>query len=330
MTSDTRRKAAGAPAEQKLPQIKAELLRSQILAASGLGGLDPEATLNVCAAALLAESEDGFNRESALGIMQRARKVSLQTLAASVRLVTQQLAAAMTAFWSEFVKETWQGPDAPPAYVDPGIVAKRKELEEQEQEQNRKDALQYTNNAQIAIGALVIDDKEFPKAEGPTTKAAPRIDLGKMLHGLIYKPPDAKPDEAAKAVPGWLTPPLLNKTDEDITVFDNDIMEIVAAKKLSGEQAWKKLEERGYDRRRIVRSIYNVRKTALAQIAQCDQILSFIHNDYEAHFDPVVKAAVLLGHAISVVNVFYSPLPPAVDDETANAQQTWPAQRRGK
>jgi hypothetical protein len=330
MTSDTRSNAPGAAADQKLPQVKAELLRSQTLAARGLGGLDPEATLNVFAAALLAESEDGYNRESALGILLRARKVNLQTLAASVRLVTQQLAAAMTAFWSEFVKQTWQGPDAPPAYVDPGIVAKRKVLEEQEQEQNRKVALQYTNNAQIAIGALVIDDKEFPKAEGPTAKSAPRIDLGKMLHGLIYKPVEGKTGEAASAVPGWLTPPLLNKTDEDVTIFDSDIMAIVADKKLSGEQAWKKLEDRGYDRRRIVQSICSVRKTALAQIAQCDQILSFIHNDYETHFDPVVRAAVVLGHAISVVNAFYSPPPPSADDETANRQQTGPAQRRGK
>jgi hypothetical protein len=330
MTSNTRRNASGAAADQKLPQVKAELLRSQTLAARGLGGLDPEATLNVFAAALLAESEDGYNRESALGIMQRARKVSLLTLAASVRLVTQQLAAAMIAFWNEFVKQTWQGPDAPPAYVDPGIVSKRKDLEEQEQEQNRKDALQYTNNAQIAIGALVIDDKEFPKAEGLTSKTAPRVDLGKMLHGLIYKPVDVKPGEAAKAVSGWLTPPLLNKTDEDVTIFDSDIMAIVADKKLSGEQAWKKLEDRGYDRRRIVQSIYNVRKTALAQSAQCDQILAFIHNDYETHFGPVIKAAVLLGHAISAVNAFYSPLPLAADDETSNRQPTWPAQRRGK
>jgi hypothetical protein len=209
-------------------------------------------------------------------------------------------------------------------------VAKRKELEEQEQEQHRKDALQYINNAQIAVGALVIDDKEFPKAEGPTAKTAPRIDLRKTLHALLYKPPEIKPDEAARAVPGWLTPPLLDKTDEDITIFDSDIMAIVADKKLSGEQAWKKLEDRGYDRRRIVQSIYTVRKTALAQIAQCDQILSFIHNDYETHIEPVVKAAVLLGHAISVVNAFYSPLPPAADDETVNRQQTRSPQRREK
>ena len=41
----------------------------------------------------------------------------------------------MTAFWSEFIKETWQGPGAPPNFVDPGVVAKRKDAEEQEQEQ---------------------------------------------------------------------------------------------------------------------------------------------------------------------------------------------------
>jgi len=42
MTSDTRRNAPGAAMDQKLPQVKAELLRSQTLAARGLGGLDPE------------------------------------------------------------------------------------------------------------------------------------------------------------------------------------------------------------------------------------------------------------------------------------------------
>jgi len=63
-------------------------------------------------------------------------------------------------------------------------------------------------------------------------------------------------------------------------IFDNDIMAIVADKKLSGEQAWKKLEERGYDRQRIIQAIYHVRKTAQAQIAQCDQILSFLRSDY--------------------------------------------------
>jgi len=193
MSSDKRNNAPAAPAEQKLPQVKAEMLRSQILAARGLGGLDPEATLIICAAALLAESDDGYSRDSALGILQRARKVSLPMLAAAVRTVTQQLAAAMTAFWSEFIKETWQGPGAPPGFVDPGVVAKRKDAEEQEQEQNRKDALQYTNNVQIAIGGLVIDDKEFPAADGPAKKPSARFDVGKMIHGLLYKPSDVKP-----------------------------------------------------------------------------------------------------------------------------------------
>lgn len=328
MSSDKRGNAPAA--EQKLPQVKAEMLRSQILAARGLGGLDPEATLIVCAAALLAESDDGYSRDSALGILQRARKVSLPMLAAAMATVTQQLAAAMTAFWSEFVKETWQGPGAPPTYVDPGIVAKRKDAEEQEQEQNRKDALQYTNNLQIATGALVIDEKEFPSAEGPAKKPAPRFDVGKMIHGLLYKPADAKPAEPATTAPGWLTPPLLDKSDEDVMIFDNDIMAIVAGKKLSGEQAWKKLEERGYDRQRIIQAIYHVRKTAQAQIAQCDQILAFIRSDYETHIDPVVKAAVMMGHAISVVNAYYAPFPAPADDETAGPQPGRPAQRRGR
>ena len=85
MSSDKRGSSAGTAVEQKLPPVKAEELRGRILAARGLGSLDPEAMLIVFAAALLAESEDGYNRESALGIMQRARKVSLQTLTASVR-----------------------------------------------------------------------------------------------------------------------------------------------------------------------------------------------------------------------------------------------------
>jgi hypothetical protein len=330
MNGDTHKHASGAPVEEKLPQVKAEVLRDQVLAARGLGGLDPQAALFVFAAALLAESEDGYSREAAVGILQRARKVSLQTLADSVRVLTQQLGAAMTAFWSEFVKQTWQGPEAPPAYVDPGVVAKRKSQEEQEQELNRQDALQYTNNTQIAIGALVIDEKEFPKADGAAAKPAPRFDVGKLLHGLVYKSPDTQHGEAPKAAPGWLTPPLIDKSDEDVMIFDNDILVIVGRMKLSGEQAWKKLEDRGFDRRRIVQTIYIVRKIAQAQITQSDQILAYIHTDYETHFEPVVKAAVLLGHGISVVNSFYAPLPPASDDEPANRQPASPALRRPK
>lgn len=318
---------AGAAPDEKLPPSKAETLRDQTLAAKGLGGLDPEATLYVFAAALLAESDDGYTRDQAVGILQRARKVSLQTLATAVSRVTAQMAEAMTSFWSEFVKETWQGPDAPPKYVDPSIVAKRREQEEKEQEQIRQSALEYVNNAQVVVGALAIDEKEFPKTEGPAKKSVPRIDVAKVLHNLIYRPAEVSPGEPHSAAPGWLTPPLIDKSDEDIAIFDNDIMPIVAHQKLSGEQAWKKLEGRGYDRQRIVRTIYDVRKTAQNQIAQCDQILSFIRNDYQTHFEPVVKAAVLLGHAISVVNEFYAPLPPA--GESPNPPQGWPARRRG-
>jgi hypothetical protein len=324
--------SAGATPDQKLPQAKAEALGDQTLGTRGFGGLDREATLYVLAAALLAESEDGYTRDSALGILQRARKVSLETLAASVRQVTKELAGVMTSFWSEFIKETWEGPAQPPQYVDPNIVAQRKDLEEKEQEQNRKDAVQYLNNTQIAISALVIDEKEFPKYEEQPKKTGPKIDLGKMVHNLVFKPaPQAKPGEGPRADPGWLTPPLIDKNGDDFTIFDNDITEIVSGRKLSGEQAWKKLEDRGYDRQRIVLAIYNVRKTARDQIAQCDQILSVIRTDYEAHIEPVLQAAVLLGHAISVVNGFYAPLPSPSDEEDTKPQPTPPPSRtRGR
>ena len=316
MSNNAQRNASPALPEEKLPALKAEALRDQTLGARGLGGLDSQATLTIFAAALLAESDDGYTRDAALGILQRARKVSPQMLADAARTLTLQLGEAMKAFWNDFVKQTWQGPDEPPAYVDPAIVARRKEQEEREQEQNRKDALQYTNNAQLAVGALVIDDKEFAKPVEPA-KPAPRFDVGKLLHGLLYKSPEAKPGEPPRTTaPGWLTPPLINKTDEPVMIFDNDIMAVVGGMKLSGEQAWKKLEDRGYDRHRIVQAIDSVRKVAQAQIAQCDQILAFIHSDYETHFEPVIKAAVLLGHAISVVNSFYAPLPPPSGDDT--------------
>ena len=107
-------------------------------------------------------------------------------------------------------------------------------------------------------------------------------------------------------------------------------MDVVGSRKLSGEQAWKKLEDRGYDRVRIIQSINNVRKTAQDQIAQCDQILSFIRTDYQAHIEPVVKAAVLIGHAISVVNSFYSPLtlPPDAEGGKTGLGPSAPRTRR--
>ncbi len=327
LKQSTRPNAVGAVTEQKLPQVKAEVLRDQILATPGLSSLDAQATLTILAAALLAESEDGYTRDSALGILQRARKVSTENLAAAVQKLTEQMAGAMTAFWSAFIHETWQSQDPPPQYVDPGIVAQRKELEEQEQEQNRKLAMQYVNNAQVAIAALSIDDKEFPQVQEPPKKSGLKLDVGKAIHNLIYKPVPAKAGPDPNAPPGWLTPPLLDRQAEDVTVFDNDIMDIVASRKLSGEQAWKKLEDRGYDRQRILRAIYNVRRTAQDQIAQCDQILSFIHEDYQTHIEPVVKAAVLLGHAISVVNSFYAPLPLSPDAEDVRTRPGPPAPR---
>ncbi len=305
----TRTAHASTAPEQKLPQVKAEALRDQTLATQALSNLDPDATLSVFAAALLAESEDGYTRDAALGILQRARKISPEMLSAAVSKVTSQLAAAMSAFWTGFIQETWQGPEPPPQYVDPNIVTRRKEQEEQEQEQYRKEALDYINQAQAVVSALTIDDSEFPKKEEPAHKTF-KLDVGKMIHGLLYKPADRMP-EAQKQAPGWLTPPLLDKNQEDITIFDGDIMDIVDRRKLSGEQAWRKLEDRGYNRARIVQAIYSVRKTAEAQIAQSDRILSYIRTDYETHIQPVVQAAVLLGHAVSVVNDFYAPLPPA-------------------
>ncbi|MBI5878275.1 MAG: hypothetical protein HZB53_11550 [Chloroflexi bacterium] len=299
-----------AASEPKLPPLKAEALRDQTLGAPGLAALDPQATLIVFAAALLAESEDGYTPEAAAGILLRARKVTLEMLLAAVQQVTQQLGAAMAAFWNSFVAATWEGSDKPP-YVDPGVVARRKEAEEQEQERNRQSATQYLSNAQTAIGVLTIDDKEFPHSEPPPAPKAPRIDVGRFFHNLIYKPAAPPPGAAAKAAPGWLTPPLINPRDENVTIFDHDIMEIVGTRKLAGEQAWKKLEDRGYDRRRIVLAIDGVRKIAQAQIAQCDQILAFIRSDYEQHIEPVVKAAAQLGHAVSVVNTFYAPPAPA-------------------
>lgn len=308
-------------ADQKLPPLKAEALRDQILAARDMGQLNPEATLAVLAAALLAESEDGYTRDSALGILQRARQVSPELLALSVNQLTAQLAAVMAKFWSEFLKENWQGPGDPPAYVAPEVVAARKAQEEQEQEQNRKEATDYIGNAQLAVGALGIDEKEFPTPEDEPAKARPKVDVGKFFHGLIYKAPALKAEQAP-AAPGWLTPPLVDKSNPDFAIFDNDIMQIVGTRKLSGEQAWKKLEERGYNRGRITAAIYSVRKVAKDQIAQSDQILSFIRSDYETRLEPVVKAAVLLGHAISVVNSFYAPLPlPADSEDAVNASR---------
>ena len=178
----------------------------------------------------------------------------------------------------------------------------------------------------------MIDDKEFAALAAPAAppKPAPRFDVGKMLHGLLYKSPEAKVGEPPRATaPGWLTPPLINKTDDAVMIFDNDVMAVIGSMKLSGEQAWKKLEDRGYDRHRIVQAIDSVRKIAQAQIAQCDQILAFIHNDYETHFEPVIKAAVMLGHAISLVNSFYAPLPPAGGDDTPMPPPP-PIQRRAK
>jgi hypothetical protein len=313
--------APGGEPDQKLPQVKAEELRDQTLATARLSGLDPEATLYVLAAALLAESPDGYSREAALGILQRARRVTPEVLSSSVRKLTRQLAGVMTGFWTEFVKETWQGPGEAPQYVDPKAVSRRKDLEEQEQEQNRKAALQYLNNAQVAASALVIDEKEFPQPEPPLKKTVPRLDVGKFVHGLLFKPvAPTGPGEGAEAAPGWLTPPLIDKRADDFTIFDDDIMEVVSGRNLSGEQAWHKLEERGYDRQRIVLTIAHVRKTAQEQIAQCDAILAFIRTDYQTHIEPVLKAAVLLGHAISVVNDFYAPLPAPSDEEAVGTQ----------
>lgn len=303
---------AGA-AEQKLPQSKAEVLRDQMLATPGLGSLDAEAMLTVLAAALLAESEDRYSRESALGILQRARKISPEVLAAAVNKLTEQLAGVMTQFWSAFIQETWQSQEAPPQFVDPSVVAMRKEQEEKEQEHNRELAVQYVDNTKVAAAALGIGDQEFPQDQVPPKRFGLKLDVGKMIHGLIYKPVPTKSGKVPDSAPGWLTPPLLDRQAEDVTVFDNDIMDVVGGKKLSGDQAWIKLEDRGYDRKRIVQSIYIVRKTAQDQIAQCDQILSFIRTDYQTHIEPVVKAAVLIGHAISVVNSFYSPLPQDAD-----------------
>ncbi len=307
MTSNPRPTPATAP-DIKLPPVKAEALRDQTLATAGLGSLNPDATLIVFAAALLAESEDGYTPQAAAGILQRARKVSLEMLGAAANQVTREMGPAMLAFWRQFVKDTWQdASNPPPSYVDVAVVARRKEAEEQEQERNRQNATRYADNVKITIDALKIDEKEFPQMAEPSKPRAPRIDVGQLLHNLIYKPAGA-PGQAASTAPGWLTPPLINPSDEDITIFDNDIMEIVVVKKLSGEPAWKKLEDRGFERRRIVQAIFNVRKTAQAQMAQCDQILTVIRTDYEQHIEPVIKAATLLGHAVSVVNAFYGPL----------------------
>jgi hypothetical protein len=310
----------GAAAELKLPQSKPEVLRDQMLATPGLSGLDAEAMLTVFAAALLAESEDRYSREAALGILLRARKISPEMLAAAVYKLTEQLAGAMTEFWSRFIQETWQSQDAPPQYVDPGIVAKRKELEEQEQERNRELAAQYVDNTKAAAAALGIEEKESLQDKAPLKKPGFKLDVGKVIHGLIYKPVPMKSGSVSNDSPGWLTPPLLDRQAEDVTVFDNDIMDVVGSRKLSGEQAWKKLEDRGYDRARIIQTINNVRKTAQDQIAQCDQILSFIRTDYQTHIEPVVKAAVLIGHAISVVNSFYAPLSVAPDAEDSSTR----------
>jgi hypothetical protein len=307
--------AQGAPpntpspaADEELPQVRAEILRDQILATPDLTRLDPQALLTLLAAALLAESEDGYTRDAALGILRRARKISPEDLADAVQTLTSQLAGAMTTFWSAFIRDTWQSQDPPPQFVDPGVVARRKDLEEQEQEQNRKLALQYIENAQAAVQALGIDDKEFPQEQSPLKKTGLKLDMGKMIHGLIYKPVPAPSAPDPNAPPGWLTPPLLDRQSEAVTVFDGDIMDIVAARKLSGDAAWKKLEDRGYDRQRIVRTIYEVRKSAQDQLSQSEQVLTFIRADYHDHIEPVVKGAVLLGHAISVVNTFYGPL----------------------
>jgi hypothetical protein len=308
--------------------VKAEALRDQILAARDMGSLNPEATLAVLAAALLAESEDGYTRDAAPGILQRARQVSPELLALSANELTSQLAAIMANFWDEFLKGTWQGPGDPPAYVAPEVVAARKAQEEQEQGQNRKEATDYLSDAQVAVGALGIDEKEFPTPEDETAKPRPKIDVGKFVHGLIYRAPALKAEQAP-AAPGWLTPPLIDKGNPDFAIFDHDILQIVGTRKLSGEQAWKKLEERGYDRGRIIAAIYNVRKVAQDQIAQSDQILSFIRSDYETRIEPVVKAAVLLGHAISVVNSFYAPLPLPADSEDAGSVSR-PVYRKAK
>ena len=170
-TQSMRPNAPGAAAEPRLPQTKAEVLRDQMLATPGLSSLDAEAMLTVFAAALLAESEDRYSREAALGILQRARKISPEMLAAAVDKLTERLAGAMTEFWSRFIQETWQSQDPPPQYVDPGIVAKRKELEEQEQERNRELAAQYVDNAKVAVAALGIGEKESPQNQVPTEKA---------------------------------------------------------------------------------------------------------------------------------------------------------------
>lgn len=321
--------APGAAADIKLPAVKAETLRDQILATSGLSGLDADATLTIFAAALLAESDDNYSRDSALGILQRARKISPEDLSAAVQKLTGQLAGAMTAFWTSFIQETWQGQDAPPQYVDPGVVAKRKEAEEQEQDRNRKLALQYLDQAQAAVTALGIDEKEFPQTPLPPKKPILNINLGQVIHKLIYKPVSTTTAPGPNAPPGWLTPPVLDRQAEDVMVFDNDIMDIVASRKLTGDQAWKKLDDRGYDRQRVIRSIYNVRKIAQEQIAQSEQILSFIRSDYANHIEPVVKAAVLLGHAVSVVNSFYAPLPLPPDGDDLKVRPAPSTRRAG-
>jgi hypothetical protein len=325
-TQSARPNGTGAAAEPKLPQSKPEDLRDQMMATPGLSGLDGEAMLTVFAAALLAESEDRYSREAALGILQRARKISPEILAAAVSKLTEQLAAAMTEFWSRFIQETWQSQDPPPQYVDPGVVAKRKELEEQEQERNRQLAAQYVDNTKVAAAALGIEEKEPPKDQVPPKRPRLKLDVGQLIHGLIYKPVPTKSGPASNASPGWLTPPLLDRQAEDVTVFDNDIMDVVGSRKLSGEQAWKKLEDRGYARPRIIQTIDIVRKTAQDQIAQCDQILSFIRTDYQTHIEPVVKAAVLIGHAISLVNSFYAPL--VAEDSKMGPGASAPRMRR--
>src|SRR5437763_13629014 len=95
MSNNAQRNAAPTLPEEKLPALKAEALRDQTLGARGLGRLDSQATLTIFAAALLAESEDNHTRDAALGILQRARKISPQMLADAARTLTLQLAEDM-------------------------------------------------------------------------------------------------------------------------------------------------------------------------------------------------------------------------------------------
>lgn len=267
-----------------------------------------------------------LSRQEALDELALTLGITEEMLRSGYAEIYEALRATSDALSAEFLEETGEEVDAAAHQVSLADATTRYDGERQEQDSLRARALELLALVKTVSGQLGIPNPDLPPASPETVspvvvaEVRPALRLGGMIRGALqsagtmFVEPGATPAPAAESEVeetqpaslevGWKTPPVLTEEDPDIRLLG--VIARRAAQQADVQAIWAILNNLQLTQSRVQEVLRNVAKKARAQMAQSDQIMTSVFEEFGEYRHDFENLEQLRSMIEAVMKFFFS------------------------